>query len=334
MKISIIIPIYNAERTLSKCINSLLKQTFLNFEILLINDGSTDNSLNICNEYLVKDKRVKVISQLNKGVSAARNKGVDEASGDYLCFVDADDWVEESYLDIFARKQMLYSEDILVLQSFYFDSGQTLYVKKWNEEFYDDSNIAQCFLENNLFIYGAPWNKLFLLKLVKENKIRFPEDLSLGEDSLFFMNYLMYIKGIYLTSECAYHYMEAFSFLSKKKHTPENLFSYYLNFYNYVEKQMFSKILNSDNRYSGFYSSQIQGITTAILNMFYHRYGNKYRHSFLYKIYQNYYNKFPNFVGLTFFEKMKIKCLLTRQIWLIDMMFYCLFIFRKVTFKY
>ena len=98
-KISVIVPVYNVEKYLHKCIDSILVQTFTDFELLLIDDGSTDKSGDICDEYAVKDARVRVFHTENRGVSAARNHGLREASGDWICFVDSDDWVENCYLE-------------------------------------------------------------------------------------------------------------------------------------------------------------------------------------------------------------------------------------------
>ena len=96
--VSIIVPVYNAERYLSRCIDSILEQSFTDFELLLINDGSNDNSADICDEYVAKDSRVLVFHKENGGASAARNYGLDKAVGKYVCFIDADDWVGKDYI--------------------------------------------------------------------------------------------------------------------------------------------------------------------------------------------------------------------------------------------
>ena len=98
--ISIIVPVYNAEKTIKKCIDSILAQTYRNFELILINDGSRDSSLNILKEYENTDERIVVISQENSGVSVARNKGIDSARGDYIIFVDSDDYISENALEV------------------------------------------------------------------------------------------------------------------------------------------------------------------------------------------------------------------------------------------
>ena len=102
--ISIIMPVYNAEKYLNRSIESIMNQTYNNIEIILVNDGSTDNSLEICTSYQEKDNRIKLINQANKGVSFARNKGIDEATGDYIMFIDSDDYVEKNMIEDMVSK--------------------------------------------------------------------------------------------------------------------------------------------------------------------------------------------------------------------------------------
>ena len=96
--ISIVVPTYNNEKFLDKCVESILSQTYHEFELLIINDGSTDNTINVLQPYLKKDKRIKLHNTKNKGVSSARNLGISKAKGEYICFIDSDDWVEKDYL--------------------------------------------------------------------------------------------------------------------------------------------------------------------------------------------------------------------------------------------
>ena len=113
-KISIIVPIYNAEKFLNKCIKSILKQTFENFELILVNDGSTDKSLDICNKYAKSDKRIKVINKKNEGSVLARKRGIKEAKGDYVIFVDADDWISINALEVINEEINNNNADVIV----------------------------------------------------------------------------------------------------------------------------------------------------------------------------------------------------------------------------
>ena len=97
--VSIIVPIYNAEKKLRRCVESILSQTFSDFELILVNDGSIDNSLKICEKYALNDKRIKIISQENKGIVSARKKGIENSTGEYIIFVDSDDWIDLKMVD-------------------------------------------------------------------------------------------------------------------------------------------------------------------------------------------------------------------------------------------
>ena len=113
-KISIIVPVYNAEKYLVECLNSLVEQTYKNIEIILIDDGSIDNSAKICDEYAKKDERIKVVHQKNSGVSVARNNGLDMHTGDYVMFVDSDDWIELNTCEILINNIISNDKDILI----------------------------------------------------------------------------------------------------------------------------------------------------------------------------------------------------------------------------
>ena len=158
-KISIIIPIYNADKYLARCIDSILAQTYKNFELILVNDGSSDNSSDICNEYKLRDKRIHTYHNQHKGVSYSRNFGIIKSSGTYICFIDSDDWIETNYLKAFFKfgdkKDYQY-----VSQGITFDNSKTT----WSFFSYKDkyeNNDSSIFIENKIFENGCPVGKLF-----------------------------------------------------------------------------------------------------------------------------------------------------------------------------
>lgn len=228
-KISVIVPVYNVEKYLHKCIDSILAQTFTDFELLLIDDGSTDKSDDICDEYAVKDARVRVFHTENRGVSAARNHGLREASGDWICFVDSDDWVENCYLEyLYCVDGLDENNDCIVCQSVYVDFEVDGKVKsnKWfvlpnlvQTKPFDEKVIINKILNGyNSFVYA----KLFNKQTIRENEIYFNESLSINEDKLFFHKYLQYVDKIYLSSFVSYHYLRRdMVSLSKMNHTSE-----------------------------------------------------------------------------------------------------------------
>ena len=192
--ISVIIPVYNTESFLKQCINSILGQTYQNWELLLINDGSTDGSPQICNEYQKKDSRIHVFHQANSGVSAARNLGIMQAKGKWITFVDSDDWVENRYLESFK------TDADLNLQGLFYGNKRIVYTASAISQ-----NPAAMYIRKG-FVYG-PYCKLFKIDIIRKNHLRFNEKLSFGEDLLFTMQYLIHCKSLSVVSYSGYHYM-------------------------------------------------------------------------------------------------------------------------------
>ena len=207
--ISIIIPVYNSEQYLRACIDSVLAQTFTDFELLLINDGSTDFSGKMCDEYALKDARVKVFHKENGGVSSARNLGIQEAEGEWLCFIDSDDTVNDKYLSDFILGRQLYDHCDFVLQGF---------LKPINNITIQEANLFK--LKEFIQLYGIyplpPYCKLFNTNILKQKKILFLEDLSFGEDTLFVLDYLAECKLILCVAGNNYTYNKVQHSLSTK----------------------------------------------------------------------------------------------------------------------
>ncbi|MCU5288783.1 glycosyltransferase family A protein, partial [Bacillus paranthracis] len=187
--VSIIVPVYNAEKYVHKCIDSLLQQTYKNIEIILINDGSTDNSGKICDEYANESSKIRVIHQKNSGPSATRNVGIDVANGAYIQFVDSDDYVEPNMTEemlkamnnkfqlvICGYKSLsLFNKDINIKEHKCHISGG-----------YDYSSFMMEFGYLFRDVYINPlWNKLYNTALIKENHLRFKDNVYMGEDLLF-----------------------------------------------------------------------------------------------------------------------------------------------------
>lgn len=177
--ISIVIPVYNSEKYLRKCMDSLLKQTFTNFEIICVDDGSTDNSCVILKEFEQKDNRITVIEQKNQYAGVARNNGMKRAKGKYLLFLDSDDFFCENMLEEIITKAEEDKTEILVFDAFLYDDGLNKVidtdwkvVKKnlFGEGIKTAKNIAETIFE---FTTSAPWNKLFLKEFVMNHNLQF-----------------------------------------------------------------------------------------------------------------------------------------------------------------
>ena len=206
--ISVIVPIYNSERFLEQCIQSVVNQTFYDFELILVVDGSTDNSQMICEEWAKKDPRIVVECQDNQGASAARNTGLSDAKGEYICFIDSDDWVESDFLEALVNETKKDRTELVI-------SGYTCFYDERRETFhqsihpfYSFSNGDVGFFidynKNNL-LYG-PCCKLYLREIIKKHHLQFDCNLSYGEDLVFNYQYLRFIDTIRNIPVCKYHY--------------------------------------------------------------------------------------------------------------------------------
>ena len=203
IKISVIVPIYNAEKYLHRCIDSILSQSFKDFEVLLIDDGSTDNSGKICNNYAAKDARIRVFHKKNGGVSTARELGVQQAKGEYSIHVDADDWIECHMLEKMYRKAKQEQLDMLIADFYHDDKGKSIYIKQSGLSTYPDS-VLKDILQNKLF--GSLWHKLIRHNLYKEKNIHFIENINYCEDVLVLVQLLQQPIKIGFLNEAFYHY--------------------------------------------------------------------------------------------------------------------------------
>ena len=200
--ISVIIPVYKAEKYLHRCVDSFLKQTFSDFEVLLIDDGSPDNSGKICDAYSVQDKRIKVFHKANGGVSSARQYGLDHAEGKYVIHADPDDWVEPTMLEELYQNAVQNNSD-MVICDFIFEYGNNKQIVYQNFKTLDHVYILKKIFQQ---MYGSCWNKLVKTACLRNNNIRFPLEIYCGED--LFVNACLLSLNIKITyvAKALYHY--------------------------------------------------------------------------------------------------------------------------------
>lgn len=210
--VSIIIPVYNSEKYLVPCIESVLNQTFTNFELLLIDDGSIDQSAEIGRHYQEKDKRVRLIQQKNAGASAARNRGLEEARGDYIMFVDSDDYIDSVLLERAYNAIQKSHADLYISGSVeeYFEQkkivSSRIHAAKGNRE-YTPKELLENVGDDFPYLYiQGPCAKLYTRGSIEVEPIRFNCDLSLSEDFLFNQEVLSKIQKIYVSNDVYYHY--------------------------------------------------------------------------------------------------------------------------------
>lgn len=209
VKVSVIVPVYNAEQHISRCIDSILAQKFTDFELILVNDGSTDNSLAICRSYLDKDSRVIVYNQSNGGASSARNHGIDVSKGDYICFVDADDYVNENYLLHLYQDIVIESNIDLVLHGMNRIKRETSTPITYNETRTYTLDEGSFFKDVILYKMCGPYCKLFKHDIITNNGIKFNEKIIYAEDLDFFAKYLLHCRKV-RTSDCRNYYYVAY----------------------------------------------------------------------------------------------------------------------------
>lgn len=209
-QISIIVPVYNVEEYLSQCVVSILDQTFTNFEVILIDDGSEDNSGHICEEFAKKDERVRVFHKVNGGVSSARNLGLRYAKGDWICFVDSDDLLPCSSLQIFLSHVR---EDIDLVMAGYVimkTNGDIVESPKKHTSCmlgYQEA-LREMYHATDFNYQGYLWCKMFRNSVILHNKISFNESISFNEDRLFIVNYICHSKkNIAYTTSSVYNYI-------------------------------------------------------------------------------------------------------------------------------
>lgn len=212
MKFTIIMPVYNVEKYIEKAIQSVLGQTYSNFELLIINDGTNDGSMKIASNYAKHDNRIKIYNKKNGGLSSARNYGLKYATGEYICFIDSDDYIEPTLLkklsdEISVKKydMLIYGYDIDTVNS----NEEKVEIKKITEEsstFSRNKNTSLKF--KNISIIGYAWNKCYKSKLIKDNGLMFEEGTSYIEDIIFNNSFFKISKDIKVINASLYHYIQ------------------------------------------------------------------------------------------------------------------------------
>ncbi len=202
-KISVIVPIYNIGQYLSRCIDSILVQTFTNFELLLIDDGSTDNSGRICDDYAKKDNRIRVFHKKNGGVALARQLGIENAIGEYSIHADGDDWVEANMLENMYKKIVESNADVLIAD-FYFDkNNKSSYIRQNGHEGSSQEILKKIFRGK---IFGSLWHKMIRHSLYKKFNVHFIPHIDYCEDVLVLCQILQHDVKVEFLHKAYYHY--------------------------------------------------------------------------------------------------------------------------------
>ncbi|MEG1312349.1 MAG: glycosyltransferase family 2 protein [Romboutsia sp.] len=239
--ISIIVPIFNCEKYLEKCIYSILNQSIENIELILVNDGSNDNSLQICEAISCKDNRIRIINKENEGVSKARNVGIDSAQGKYIMFCDSDDYVDNRWCQNL-YEQIELDKNSLVISGVHFinqrdnnDNNNKVFSKDEEISYMKKERLFEIY---DCFLLNSPCNKIYNSKFIKDNNIKFNEELSLGEDLLFNLEYIDYTNtNIVMVNKSDYLYILRDTESLDNKYY-ENLYDIYVYLFSELENKL------------------------------------------------------------------------------------------------
>lgn len=211
-RISIVVPVYNVEQYLEKCLQSIVNQTMNDIEILIIDDGSPDESYKIYDRFALNDSRIRIIKKQNAGVSEARNTGIENATGDFIMFADSDDWMELNCCEEMNKEQLRTDADMILADVYVVTNGKSEYYHIFEKPFVtEDLQFIKQYQKTCIgYSYnplpagkwktpgmGSPWNKLFSMKIIRENNLRFdPYVKGIYDDNLFTLHYLMHVKKL------------------------------------------------------------------------------------------------------------------------------------------
>lgn len=207
--LSIVIPVYNAEKTIKYCVESILSQTFMDIEIICVNDGSTDNSLVIISEIANNDSRVIVLDQVNKGASEARNLGVQHSRGEYITFVDADDWLEKYAYESCIEKMENHGLDVVEFNCNYLYDNPQDNIKQFyslNEQIVE-TTCGKAF-NYELSKSHVVWNKIFKRRIIIDNQLEFKHRDQFVEDFLFNAQYYIFVSRVGYINDALYNYVQ------------------------------------------------------------------------------------------------------------------------------
>lgn len=203
--ISIIMPVYNVEKYLSRTMNSILGQTYKDFHLYIINDGSTDRSLSMLQKYVLGDNRISVVSQTNKGVAAARNYGIHIAQGDYICFIDADDMWPDDFLESMLHAISAYAVDVVFCGIYKHNRPKTVGGKLSTHQYAIADYVHALYTDKKILSKSA-CTGIYKADIIDKYCVLFPVGIRCGEDSVFVMRYLLHCKKVMTTSQTVYHY--------------------------------------------------------------------------------------------------------------------------------
>lgn len=262
--VSIIIPVYNVEKYLTKCLDSVLSQTWGDYEVIIVDDGSTDSSPQICDEYEKKDERIVVVHQENKGISGARNIGIQKARGEWITFLDSDDWWEAEYLESMKLKNV---ELCVCGYNVLYEESQKDFACNLEQADLTILNYISHIEEYFGTVFNYVWGKMYQKNIIQQSGL-FIEDVALGEDLLFNIEYYKKCKTVRVVEKSLVNYRQVDNSLSHRYH--EKMFEYYeLGYASYINLLKEYGIYNGSNekrllkKYWGNFAESLLGLSRS-----------------------------------------------------------------------
>lgn len=255
-RLSVIVPVYNSARTLSCCIKSILSQNFQNFELILVDDGSSDLSSQICDKLAVEDNRIVVVHKQNEGVSAARNTGLVLAKGEWITFVDSDDEICEGFFDLVANEKYV---DLIVCGFESIGRKNKSKIVRIEEKEIEKKSLDTFFnLHIKDKVLTAPWCKFFRKKIITDNLIMFRTNITYGEDTIFVAEYMQYINSLWYCSTIGYRYYQPQNItILKYKVTPQSAVEYATTYWQLFHKLAKNPIKEDSTCISRFFYMEV-----------------------------------------------------------------------------
>lgn len=280
-ELSVIIPIYNVEKYLRQCLDSVVNQTFRDLEIILVDDGSPDHCGEICDEYAKKDSRISVLHKKNEGLPSARNDALDMVTGKWVAFVDSDDWLETDIYEKAIAAGNKYDVDILFFNSFQNTNEKETAISLFPNEFFTDDNkfiknlqagtMCKYLTQTKELGYGYPWDRIIKREFILQNKLYFTK-VKAYEDILYAINCLQYANKIVFIEDRGYHYRFNETSIGNK-YTPDRID---------IDKVIFREMFRlgdlyrvNDNYYQALYALIVQSVVAGTKRCFFNKNNKK-----------------------------------------------------------
>ena len=273
ISISVLMPVYNSEKFLLETVQAVINQSYIDWELILVDDGSTDNSKEICTQLMNDDKRIKYIFQENLGVSHTRNVALENAQGKYIVFVDSDDLIHEDYLKILINSIEKNNSDISVCNFIERKISNTGKVEDITREFYPKEVMEMSEMKDYIMDFGNSgllnplWNKIYKNQIIKENNITFDEKVETGEDFIFNLQYFRKVKKISFIKDSLYYYIRRNNNSITYKYI-ENMYEKGWEIHWLLESFLKDMgFYNEENAYV-LYGNHLTGVFSAFLNLY------------------------------------------------------------------